>query len=178
MRLSSPHERKLVSAKIYNLVDPSIIVKWAYLGIIRAAATIANNHPFKHHMTTNLFSDTPSAGSMARQEDDEPNQRPLQLPKIGWGDDDEPDGNDNITPQQHPAFGQDESDGGVVLRALSRNSEGDLMPIPEDVVRHMMCSFKYMFVSSSSLIYSLCIMPYTVYTWRVARLLSRSFGVL
>ena len=70
---------------------------------------------------------------MARQ--DEPNQRPLQLPKIGWGDDDEPEGN-VITPQQHPAFGQDESDGGVVLRALSRDSEGDLMPIPEDVSIH------------------------------------------
>mmetsp|Transcript_18346 Transcript_18346/g.33587 ORF Transcript_18346/g.33587 Transcript_18346/m.33587 type:complete len:406 (-) Transcript_18346:184-1401(-) len=74
------------------------------------------------------------------EREEEPNQRPLQLPRVGWGTDDDED-DTNIA--QHPTDTQvsipetkhDDIDG-VVLRALSRNSEGELAPIPENMSMH------------------------------------------
>lgn len=93
-----------------------------------------------------------TAGIDAREEELTP-QRPLQLPRVGWGTDDDDDDEQGGGPTtdndaQHstvdlgggmsiPAINQDDGDGdGVVLRALSRNSEGELAPIPENMSMH------------------------------------------
>mmetsp|Transcript_24249 Transcript_24249/g.52304 ORF Transcript_24249/g.52304 Transcript_24249/m.52304 type:complete len:371 (-) Transcript_24249:186-1298(-) len=76
------------------------------------------------------------------EREEEPNQRPLQLPRVGWGtDDNDEDGAYNNTQDPTdadvpiPAMKHDEDDG-VSLRAMSRNSEGELAPIPEDISMH------------------------------------------
>lgn len=88
--------------------------------------------------------------------EEEPHQsRPMQLPRVGWGTDEGGGGDDDATTNSshssstnsdniiHPTdagvpLPSINHDGGdvVVLRALSRNSEGELAPIPENMSMH------------------------------------------
>lgn len=72
----------------------------------------------------------------------ESNQRPLQLPRVGWGTEDCGEDGTGDTAQDStntemdiPAATHDESHS-VVSRAMSRNSEGELASIPEDISMH------------------------------------------
>ena len=88
-----------------------------------------------------LGGDTPSSDATASQE--EPPQRPLQLPRVGWGTDDDDDHDGDASSTNTPNSTEipsmkndDDADRGIVLRAMSRNSEGELAPIPEDLSMH------------------------------------------
>lgn len=83
-------------------------------------------------------------GEMTISSDErEENQRPLQLPRVGWGNDDEDEGDSNTNVAEHPTGTQEvpesvhEGDGSCPKR-LSRSSPGDsdLASIPEDVSMH------------------------------------------
>ena len=72
--------------------------------------------------------------------DEEMASRPMQLPKVGWGDDaDNDDGVGSTTAEEVelPSLSKNTSDDGVTQRAApARNVIDDLAPIPEDYSMH------------------------------------------
>ncbi|KAL9189643.1 hypothetical protein ACHAXT_009318 [Thalassiosira profunda] len=82
---------------------------------------------------TRRDSDSQSAGEPSTEAD--PPQRPMQLPKVGWGDDDPDDGTDGQCVALEYTKRADKDDGSIVSRANSRSSVG-LESIPEDMSMH------------------------------------------
>eukprot|EP00581_Thalassiosira_minuscula_P020194 CAMPEP_0183721180 /NCGR_PEP_ID=MMETSP0737-20130205/13547_1 /TAXON_ID=385413 /ORGANISM="Thalassiosira miniscula, Strain CCMP1093" /LENGTH=428 /DNA_ID=CAMNT_0025951151 /DNA_START=44 /DNA_END=1330 /DNA_ORIENTATION=+ len=95
-----------------------------------------------------LNGDDPSPGNdeggYNADHEEEANQRPpLQLPRVGWDTDDDEGGGSGAIHHQDladvhlPSSEMKYDDGDVVsLRSMSRSSEAELAPIPEDISMH------------------------------------------